>query len=38
VEAGRLARRAGRIPRRWFASASSPAEGLAVLDPERPAF
>src|SRR6201991_4390480 len=26
VEAGRLARRAGRIPRRHFASASSPAE------------
>ncbi|MGQ4443179.1 thiazole synthase, partial [Streptomyces violaceoruber] len=38
VEAGRLARRAGRIPRRHFAEASSPAEGLAVLDPERPAF
>ncbi|MFI6283602.1 thiazole synthase [Streptomyces sp. NPDC051018] len=38
VEAGRLARRAGRIPRRHFAEASSPASGLAVLDPERPAF
>ncbi|WP_156721873.1 thiazole synthase [Streptomyces apocyni] len=38
VEAGRLARRAGRIPRRHFAEASSPAEGLARLDPERPAF
>jgi thiazole synthase len=38
VEAGRLARLAGRIPRRYFAEASSPAEGLAVLDPERPAF
>ncbi|CAM5645537.1 Thiazole synthase OS=Streptomyces tendae OX=1932 GN=thiG PE=3 SV=1 [Streptomyces tendae] len=38
VEAGRLARRAGRIPRRHFAEASSPAQGLAVLDPERPAF
>ncbi|BFO20778.1 hypothetical protein SHKM778_71660 [Streptomyces sp. KM77-8] len=39
VEAGRGARLAGRIPRRWFAaSASSPAEGLADLDPERPAF
>lgn len=38
IEAGRLARRAGRIPRRRFAEASSPAEGLAVLDPERPAF
>ncbi|MGI5337435.1 thiazole synthase [Streptomyces sp. CA-181903] len=38
VEAGRLAHRAGRIPRRHFAEASSPREGLAVLDPERPAF
>lgn len=40
VEAGRLARRAGRIPRRHFAEASSPTEGLAALghDPERPAF
>ncbi|MCD9142127.1 thiazole synthase [Streptomyces albireticuli] len=38
VEAGRLAHRAGRIPRRHFAEASSPAEGLARLDPERPAF
>jgi thiazole synthase len=38
VEAGRLARLAGRIPRRHFAEASSPAEGLAALDPERPAF
>jgi thiazole synthase len=38
VEAGRLAYRAGRIPRRHFAQASSPAEGLAALDPERPAF
>ncbi|MEU4884991.1 MULTISPECIES: thiazole synthase [Streptomyces] len=38
VEAGRLAHRAGRIPRRHFAEASSPAEGRAVLDPERPAF
>jgi thiazole synthase len=38
VEAGRLAHRAGRIPRRHFAEASSPAEDLAVLDPERPAF
>jgi thiazole synthase len=28
VEAGRLAYRAGRIPRRAYASASSPAEGL----------
>lgn len=38
VEAGRLARRAGRIPRRHHAAASSPAEGLGALDPERPAF
>ncbi|MBU3867935.1 thiazole synthase [Streptomyces sp. 4503] len=38
VEAGRLAHRAGRIPRRHFAEASSPGEGLAALDPERPAF
>ncbi|MET9431982.1 MULTISPECIES: thiazole synthase [unclassified Streptomyces] len=38
VEAGRLAYRAGRIPRRHFAEASSPLEGRAVLDPERPAF
>ncbi len=28
VEAGRLARLAGRIPRRFYAQASSPAEGL----------
>jgi thiazole synthase len=27
VEAGRLAHTAGRIPRRWHAQASSPAEG-----------
>lgn len=38
VSAGRLAFRAGRIPRRRFAEASSPAEGRAALDPERPAF
>ncbi|MBY8886195.1 thiazole synthase [Streptomyces sp. PTM05] len=44
VEAGRLAQRAGRIPRRLHALASSPAEGVADLaapvsyDPERPAF
>jgi thiazole synthase len=31
VEAGRLARGAGRIPRRRYAEASSPAEGLAVF-------
>ncbi|MFJ7783794.1 thiazole synthase [Streptomyces albidoflavus] len=38
VEAGRLAYRAGRIPRRHFARASSPVAGVARLDPERPAF
>jgi thiazole synthase len=46
VQAGRLARRAGRIPRRHHALASSPAAGLAAFDasageaydPERPAF
>ena len=38
VEGGRLAYRAGRIPRRHFAEASSPTAGRAVLDPERPAF
>ncbi|NGO71147.1 thiazole synthase [Streptomyces boncukensis] len=38
VDAGRCAYRAGRIPRRHFARASSPEEGVAVLDPERPAF
>ncbi|MFJ8977594.1 thiazole synthase [Streptomyces sp. NPDC102282] len=38
VDGGRLAHRAGRIPRRHFAEASSPVEGRAVLDPERPAF
>jgi thiazole synthase len=31
VEAGRLARRAGRIPKRFHAQASSPTEGMAVL-------
>jgi thiazole synthase len=31
VEAGRLAHRAGRIPRRWHAEASSPVEGRADL-------
>ncbi len=30
VEAGRLAFRAGRIPRRQYATASSPAEGLVT--------
>ncbi|WP_227870516.1 thiazole synthase [Streptomyces otsuchiensis] len=38
VRAGRLAALAGRIPRRHFAEASSPSEGMAHLDPERPAF
>ncbi|MFF1463641.1 thiazole synthase [Streptomyces sp. NPDC058330] len=38
VDGGRLAHRAGRIPRRHFAEASSPVSGRAVLDPERPAF
>ncbi|WP_328581710.1 thiazole synthase [Streptomyces sp. NBC_00370] len=38
VEAGRLAHRAGRIPRRHFAEASSPTTGHPTLDPERPAF
>ncbi|MEV7086605.1 thiazole synthase [Streptomyces sp. NPDC093085] len=38
VAAGRLARLAGRIPRRHFAEASSPVAGVAALDPERPAF
>ncbi|GAA1920282.1 thiazole synthase [Streptomyces sodiiphilus] len=38
VAAGRLARLAGRIPRRHFAQASSPTAGRADLDPERPAF
>jgi thiazole synthase len=38
VAAGRLAYRAGRIPRRHFARASSPGEGRGALDPERPAF
>ncbi|MFD7335144.1 thiazole synthase [Streptomyces violascens] len=38
VEAGRLAHRAGRIPRRHFAEASSTMAGRAALDPERPAF
>ncbi len=35
VEAGYLARRAGRIPRRYFATASSPTEGLPRFDEER---
>jgi len=38
VTAGRLAYRAGRIPRRHHALASSPAGGTAEFDPERPAF
>ncbi|MCQ4081545.1 thiazole synthase [Streptomyces sp. RB6PN25] len=32
VEAGRLAHRAGRIPRRHHAQASSPVDGLAAFD------
>lgn len=31
IRAGRLARRAGRIPRRYLAQASSPTEGMPVL-------
>jgi len=31
VEAGRLARLAGRIPRRWHAQASTPMHGLPEL-------
>jgi thiazole synthase len=31
VIAGRLARTAGRIPKRFHAEASSPIEGMAVL-------
>ena len=31
VEAGRLARRAGRIPQRWHAEASTQMQGLAAL-------
>jgi thiazole synthase len=31
VQAGRLARRAGRIPRRRYAHASTPEEGMADL-------
>ncbi|MFI5755334.1 thiazole synthase [Streptomyces sp. NPDC051569] len=38
VTAGRLAHRAGRIPRRHFATASSPMDGLPAWDPERPSF
>jgi thiazole synthase len=34
IEAGRLARRAGRIPRRWYAEASSPTAGIADLSPQ----
>jgi thiazole synthase len=33
VEAGRLAFRAGRIPRRLYAEASSPTDGLPDLAP-----
>jgi thiazole synthase len=38
VEAGRLAYRAGRIPRRHYARASSTSAGVAAFDPEAPAF
>ncbi|MFK0264906.1 thiazole synthase [Streptomyces angustmyceticus] len=38
VTAGRLAYCAGRIPRRHFALASSPTQGMPDFDPERPAF
>jgi thiazole synthase len=38
VESGRLAHRAGRIPKRFHAEASSPMEGRAAFDPEAPAF
>jgi thiazole synthase len=38
VQAGRLAHRAGRIPRRHHALPSSPPAGAPALDPERPAF
>jgi len=31
VEAGRLAHRAGRVPRRWYARPSSPTDGTAQL-------
>jgi thiazole synthase len=34
VEAGRLARRAGRIPERRYAEASTSFEGAADLDPD----
>jgi thiazole synthase len=37
VRSGRLARRAGRIPRRHFALASTPEEGLPVFEPAGPA-
>jgi thiazole synthase len=33
VEAGRLARSAGRIPRRLHAEPSSPTEGMADITP-----
>jgi thiazole synthase len=33
VQAGRLARGAGRIPRRLYATASTPDEGLPDLGP-----
>ena len=36
IVAGRLARLAGRIPRRWYAQPSSPVEGMADLDTPNP--
>jgi thiazole synthase len=33
VQAGWLARHAGRIPRRLYAEASTPEEGVPVFDP-----
>jgi thiazole synthase len=35
VEAGRLARRSGRIPRRHYALASTPEDGIAEFSPAR---
>jgi len=36
VKAGRLAHRAGRIPQRLYAQASTQAEGLPDLNPAAP--
>jgi thiazole synthase len=35
VESGRLAFLAGRIPRKRYATASSPVEGLVTASPQR---